>query len=88
MTFTVLCYSADLTNTVKYSTISIFADNTRLYKVINTLQDCYLLQEDLNFVSHWAYIWPIELNLTKVISFPLVTVKSISTHYKVKLSER
>ncbi len=85
-----LCYSADLTNTVKYSTISMFADDTKLYKGIDTVQDCYLLQEDLpvNCVSHWADIWQMELNPDK-ISFPLVILKSISTtHCKVQLSER
>ena len=54
-----LCYSADLTNSVKHSTISMFADDTKLYKGIHTVQDCYLLQEDLNCVSHWANTWQI-----------------------------
>ena len=34
-----LCYSADWTNSVKHSTISIFDDDTKLYKGIHTVQD-------------------------------------------------
>ncbi len=29
------------------------------------MHDCYLLQEDLNCVSHWADIWQMELNPDK-----------------------
>ncbi len=39
-----LCYSADLTNTVKYSTISMFADDTKLYKGIHTVSSGLLFR--------------------------------------------
>ncbi len=49
-----LCHSADLTDSVKHSKFNMFADDTKLYNGIHTMQDCYLLQEDLNCVSHWG----------------------------------
>ncbi len=36
-----LCYSADLTDVVKNSTISMFADDSKLYKDVTNIQDCY-----------------------------------------------
>ena len=49
-----LCYSADLTDVVKNSTISMFDDDSKLYKGLTNIQECLLLQEDLNHVSHWV----------------------------------
>ena len=65
-----LCYSADLPGVVKYSTISMFADDTKVYKAIHCFHDCYLLQQDLNSISTWAGLWQMELNpdKTKVLS--------------------
>ncbi len=55
---------------VKHSTISMFADDTKLYKSIKTVEDCQLLQEDLSRVSEWADMWQMELNphKSKVLS--------------------
>ena len=46
-----LCYSADLQHVVNHSTISMYADNSKLYKAIEHLQDCLLLQRDLDRIS-------------------------------------
>ncbi len=58
-----LCCSADLTNSVKHSTVSMFADDTKLYKSNHTVHDCYLLQE--------GYIWQTELSLDKSNILPI-----------------
>ena len=54
-----------MTNTVKYGTISMRAYDTKLYKGIHTVQGCYLLQKELNCISHWADIYQIKLNPDK-----------------------
>ncbi len=56
---------------VKHSTISVFADNTKLYKSIKTVEDCHLLQEDLSRVSGWAYMWQMEFNQHKSKVLPI-----------------
>ena len=60
-----LCYSADLANVVLHSKISMYADDTKLYKCIRNENDCRLLQEDLNRVAQWANMWQMDLNPDK-----------------------
>ena len=60
-----LCYSADLPNVVKYSQLSIYADDTKLYKAIRNTNDCLKLQEDLDSIFNWANLWQMELNPDK-----------------------
>jgi len=65
-----LCYSADLVNVVKYSKLSMYADDTKVFKAIYTIQDCHNLQIDLNSIARWAELWQMELNpdKTKLLS--------------------
>ena len=60
-----LYYSADLPNVVLHSSISIYADDTKLYKCIKSEYDCSLLQSDLNRVFNWASEWQLKLNPDK-----------------------
>ena len=77
-----LIYSADLSNTVMHSKLSMYADDTKLYKAINDENDCVLLQNDLTLVSEWANLWQMKLNpeKTKVLS-----IGNISRNYEYKL---
>jgi hypothetical protein len=47
-------YSADLASVVSNSKLSMYADDSKLYKSITNGHDCDLLQEDLNNVLYWA----------------------------------
>ena len=60
-----LCYSADLKNVVENCKLSIYADDTKLYKGIQCVKDCDKLQEDLNRIHLWAKHWQMELNSEK-----------------------
>jgi len=60
-----LCFSADLQNVVQFSRLSIYADDTKLYKGVQNVNDCHELQEDLNRVLAWAECWQMELNPEK-----------------------
>ena len=47
-----LLYQNNLSNTINHSKIATFADDTKIYKVINTEADAYAMQNDLaNFQS-------------------------------------
>ena len=47
-----LLYQSNLSNTITHSKIATFADDTKIYKVINTEADAYAMQNDLaNFQS-------------------------------------
>ncbi len=50
---------------VNDSTISMYADDSKLYKAIEHLEDCLLLQRDSDRISKWAKDWQLQLNLEK-----------------------
>ena len=51
-----LIYINDINTHVSHSTISCFADDTRVSKSISVEADSILLQEDINNLIHWAKI--------------------------------
>ena len=63
-----LCYSADLPDVIQNSKISMYADDTKVYKAVSDVNDCKLLQEDLNRISLWADKWQMKLNPDKTIN--------------------
>ena len=58
-------YSADLPKVVRHSKLSLYADDTKVYKSIQNIADCKLLQADLNSIFNWANIWQMKLNPDK-----------------------
>jgi len=71
-----LCYSADMPAVVENSKLSIYADDTKLYKEIYSVEDCIKLQSDLDNIYNWAKLWQMELNpdKTKLLSIGNSTV--------------
>ena len=49
-----LFYINDLPSHIAHSKTFIFADNTKISKVIQTVQDCHLLQSDINNINIWS----------------------------------
>lgn len=49
----------------------MFADDLKIYLKINSLQDCLVLQNDLNILSQWCNVNKLNLNVSKctVVSF-------------------
>ena len=47
------------------STISVFADDTKLSRAISSPQDVETLQEDLNRIMGWASTWQMRFNVEK-----------------------
>ena len=45
--------------------IAIFADDTKIYRVIRTIHDCLHLQYDINRLSQWGKTWGLKFNITK-----------------------
>ena len=45
--------------------MSFFADDSKVYSVIKTLEDFHQLQADLNSIQEWCQIWLLKLNLLK-----------------------
>ena len=58
------CYINDLPRSIK-SKVRMYADDTHVYNIINSINDCIQLQNDLLLLEKWANIWQIgKCNLT------------------------
>ena len=60
-----LLYTADLPTVISNSHISMYADDTKIFRSIQNVNDCELLQEDLNKIYLWAKEWQMKLNPEK-----------------------
>ena len=52
----------DLPSVVKNSTMKLFADDTKLYRVVDSQEDANLLQEDLDQMVKWSRTWQLPFN--------------------------
>jgi len=48
-----MLYINDITDGLQ-STLEMFADDSKLYRIIKTPQDIEILQDDLNYISNWS----------------------------------
>lgn len=55
----------DLPNSVVYSSCSLYADDFKIYKVIESYEDCRRLEDDLNSVYNWLITNKMLLNIDK-----------------------
>ena len=47
------------------SSVCLFADDCGLYRNIHSLQDCLILQEDLDSLVLWEADWQMQFNVVK-----------------------
>ena len=61
----------------------MFADDSKFFRAIRSIVDCFLLQSDLNLIFEWCSTWKISLNVDKcfVISFSNKRVHKITFPY-------
>ena len=59
-----IIYINDLPESVK-STIYLFADDTKIFKVLKTPEDKDILQSDLNKITKWTETWLLKLHPQK-----------------------
>ena len=45
--------------------ISLFADDTKCFTVVNTLTDAYVLKSEAENVEKWAQTWMLKFNASK-----------------------
>ena len=57
-------YINDIPNII-HTDLSFFADDSKVYTVIKTLEDTHKLQADLDSIQNWCHIWLLRLNLLK-----------------------
>ena len=59
-----LVHINDLPEVVSGS-ISMFADDTKLYSTVSTMQDKAVLQADLDALAQWSDTWQLPFNANK-----------------------
>ena len=60
-----ILYIDDLHRSVTGSTLKIFADDVTVYKIVTSVSDCCVLQEDLSRIFCWTAAWQMRLNSGK-----------------------
>ena len=63
-----LMYVNDIPTELNNSKSSLFADDSKLFRRICSIVDCFLLQNDLNLLNEWCSTWKISLNVKKCFS--------------------
>ena len=78
-----LIYVNDIPDAMSYSSIYLFADDTKLLKVRKALSDCWKLQVDLDSMDNWSDQWLVMLNALKCshVSFTLKKSKESFAYY-------
>ena len=59
-----VCFINDMPNVVK-SPVHLFADDTKLYRRVTTLEDHKALQDDLTNLEYWSTKWNLCFNTNK-----------------------
>ena len=64
-------YINDLPEVIRSSKCSPYADDSKIFRTILSITDCFTLTNNLNDMSTWSVKWHLRLNLNKcyVISF-------------------
>ena len=62
------------------TSIRLFADDAILYRPINTLADCQLLQNQLCRVTRWAEEWQLVFNTNKCTATSMSPARTQFTH--------
>ena len=60
----ILIFINDLPDNIR-SSVRLFADDCVLYRNIHSIQDCFILQEDLTSFGQWEADWQMKFNVAK-----------------------
>lgn len=74
----------DITDVIKYSNVLMFADDLKMFKIINDVEDGELLQEDLTNLVRWCKINMLKLNIQKCFQISFFKIKDpIEFRYRI-----
>ena len=74
-----LAYMDDFPQCIQHhSKIAIFADDSKLYKIISKPSDMILFHQDLTQLSNWSHTWAMSLSIPKCKTLDISRKKSPS----------
>jgi len=77
-----LIYINDLPNCLSHDTLcAIFADDTKIFRPINSEQDVVELQNDINNIAAWGIKWGLTFNIQKCKTLPIAGFMDINQHH-------
>lgn len=76
----------DLVDQLK-SIAKLYADDTKLISIINSIADCQRLQEDLDLISNWTKTWLMQLNTAKCHVMKITAHQHLDTAYQYHLTD-
>ena len=79
-----LAYVNDIGDNLK-SSVRLFADDCTIYKQVQKLSDCELLQADLDSLFHWSQTWQLNFNLSKCKVIRLTNKRNL-TQYTYRIN--
>ena len=81
-----LMYINDLPDVLSHSKCLLFADDAKIFKNIQSVDDCHLLQNDIMGLTQWCCTWRISLNLDKCyfVNFSLLKARNIDWVYTIQ----
>ena len=86
-----LLYINDLPDVVVHSTARLFADDCIVYRPIRNNDDTTLLQNDLNKIAEWEFMWQMQFNIDKCfvlrVGRPKHKLRHLYTLHNQNLSE-
>ena len=83
-----LIFINDLPDNIR-SSVRLFADDCVLYRNINSLTDCQILQEDLNSLAQWEADWQMKFNIAKCHSMRVTRhLPSNQIHFSYSLHQQ
>jgi hypothetical protein len=80
-----LLYINDIVDNINASQIRLFADDTLIYKPVNSIADCTLFHKDLNKLYQWSQTNLMRFNACKsnIIVFSLKSCPSFDPSYSI-----
>lgn len=83
-----LIFINDITQHIKHCKYSLFADDLKIYKTINSDLDVKLVQEDINSIVNWCGANGMQLNPKKCFHIKFSKkIKALSSKYNINKNE-
>ena len=79
-------YVNDLPDVATSTSVALFADDTKCYRSIKSMEDGACLQHNLDHIKQWYDLWHMDLNQSKC-GLLSITRNASPFHYLYKLSD-
>jgi len=78
-------YINDLPDVLLHSSCLLFADDAKIFKNVESANDCHLLQQDIMGLTQWCRTWRITLNVDKCffVDFTFLKLRNINWIYTI-----